>query len=179
MKKRHQRKNDTVCEVNTGNHRRACVLNHVQLFSDPMHCSLPGSPVHGIFPGKNAGVGCHFLLQGIFMTQGSILYLLRLLHQQVDSLPLSQKARSSLLPANVCPCYFICQGSSSISMIGHNSNILSMMPPAPTPPGTHLSDQPVLYSSWFTLFSSQRTISIKCQATDQINPACPMFLYNL
>ena len=23
------------------------------------------------FPGKNAGVGCHFLLQGIFLTQGS------------------------------------------------------------------------------------------------------------
>ena len=31
---------------------------------DPMHCSLPGSSVHGIFPGKNTGVGCHFLLQG-------------------------------------------------------------------------------------------------------------------
>ena len=23
------------------------------------------------FPGKNTGVGCHFLLQGIFLTQGS------------------------------------------------------------------------------------------------------------
>ena len=26
-------------------------------------------------PGKNTGVGCHFLLQGIFPTQGSILGL--------------------------------------------------------------------------------------------------------
>ena len=25
------------------------------------------------FPGKNIGVGCHFLLQGIFLTQGSVL----------------------------------------------------------------------------------------------------------
>ena len=25
-------------------------------------------------PGKNTGVGCHFLLQGIFPTQGSILH---------------------------------------------------------------------------------------------------------
>ena len=25
----------------------------------------------GDFPGKNTGVGCHFLLQGIFTTQGS------------------------------------------------------------------------------------------------------------
>ena len=28
------------------------------------------------FPGKNPGVGCHFLLQGIFLTQGSNLRLL-------------------------------------------------------------------------------------------------------
>ena len=38
------------------------------------------------FPGKNTGVGCHFLLQGIFLTQGSNLHLL---HWQVDSLLLS------------------------------------------------------------------------------------------
>ena len=36
-----------------------------------MGCSPPGSSVRGIFPGKNTGVGCHFLLQGIFLTQGS------------------------------------------------------------------------------------------------------------
>ena len=28
------------------------------------------------FPGKNTGVGCHFFLQGIFLTQGSNLRLL-------------------------------------------------------------------------------------------------------
>ena len=33
--------------------------------------SLLGSSVHGDSPGKNAGVGCHALLQGIFPTQGS------------------------------------------------------------------------------------------------------------
>ena len=38
------------------------------------------------FPDKNAGVGCHFLLQGIFPTKGSNL---RLLLWQVDSLLLS------------------------------------------------------------------------------------------
>ena len=36
---------------------------------DPMNCSPPGSFVHGIFPSKNTGVDCHFLLQGIFLTQ--------------------------------------------------------------------------------------------------------------
>ena len=35
-----------------------------------MDCGLPGSSVHGDSPGKNTGVGCHFLLQGIFPTQG-------------------------------------------------------------------------------------------------------------
>ena len=34
-------------------------------------CSPPGSSVHGDSPGKNTGVGCHALLQGIFPTQGS------------------------------------------------------------------------------------------------------------
>ena len=51
-----------------------------------MDCSPPDSSIHGIFPGKNTGVGCHFLLQGIFATQESSP---RLLQWQVDSLPLS------------------------------------------------------------------------------------------
>ena len=37
---------------------------------DPMDCSLTGSSVHGDSPGKNTGVACHSLLQGIFPTQG-------------------------------------------------------------------------------------------------------------
>ena len=37
---------------------------------DPMDCSPPNSSVHGDSPGKNTAVGCHFLLQGIFPTQG-------------------------------------------------------------------------------------------------------------
>ena len=43
---------------------------------DPVDYSPPGSSVHGDSPGKNTGVGCHFLLQGIFPTQGSNLHLL-------------------------------------------------------------------------------------------------------
>ena len=34
-------------------------------------CSPPGSSVHRDSSGKNTGVGCHALLQGIFPTQGS------------------------------------------------------------------------------------------------------------
>ena len=47
---------------------------------DPLDCSLLGSSVHGDFPGKNVGVGCHALLWGIFLIQGSNPCLLWLLH---------------------------------------------------------------------------------------------------
>ena len=50
-------------------------LQSCQTLCDPVDCSLPGSSVHGIFSDKNTGVGCHFLLQGIFLTQGSNLVL--------------------------------------------------------------------------------------------------------
>ena len=45
-----------------------------------MDCSLPGSYGHADSPGKNTGVRCHALLQGIFLTQGSKSRLLYLLH---------------------------------------------------------------------------------------------------
>ena len=38
---------------------------------DLMDYNLPGSPVYGDSPGKNTGVGCYALLQGIFPTQRS------------------------------------------------------------------------------------------------------------
>ena len=47
-------------------------------------------------PSKNTGAGCCFLLQGIFPTQGSNLYLLHLLHWQVDSLPLAPPGKPPL-----------------------------------------------------------------------------------
>ena len=69
------------------------VLTHVQLFAAPwivatmLLCSWD-------FPGKNTGVGCHALLQGIFLTQGSNPHLLCLLHWQVDSLPLEPPGKT-------------------------------------------------------------------------------------
>ena len=55
---------------------------------DPTDCSPPGSSVPGDSSGKNTGMGCHTLLQGIFLTQGSNPCLLYFLHWQVGSLPL-------------------------------------------------------------------------------------------
>ena len=55
----------------------------LSLFSDvwlfnPVDCSPPDSSVHGDSSGKNTGVGCDALLQGIFLTQVSNLCLLHL-----------------------------------------------------------------------------------------------------
>ena len=44
-------------------------------------------------PGKNNGVGCHTLLQGIFLTQRSNLQLLYLLYWQTGSLPLASPGK--------------------------------------------------------------------------------------
>ena len=60
-----------------------CVCSVVSLFVTPRMVA------HQIlcpknFPGKNSGVACHFLLQGIFPTQGLNPHLLHLLHCQVD-----------------------------------------------------------------------------------------------
>ena len=56
---------------------------------DPVDCSPPGSSVHWGSPGKNIGVSCHALLQGIFLIQGLNPHLLSLLHCQACSLTLA------------------------------------------------------------------------------------------
>ena len=48
------------------------------------------------FPGKITGVVCHFLLQGIFLTQGSSLYLLCLLRLRWILYPLSHQGIPSV-----------------------------------------------------------------------------------
>ena len=45
----------------------AKLLQSCLILYDPVDCSPPGSSVHGDSPGKNTEVGCHFLLQGIFL----------------------------------------------------------------------------------------------------------------
>ena len=54
---------------------------------NPMDCSPSGYLWD--FPGKNTGLSCHVLLQGIFTIQGLNLCLLSLLHWEVGSLPLA------------------------------------------------------------------------------------------
>ena len=85
-------------------------------------------------PGKNTGVGCHFLLQGIFLTEESnpgLLHCRQMIYQlsyegsvnmtcevlcdqpyppqtppPANSCPTSQYPQNCLLPSEFCSCYF-------------------------------------------------------------------------
>ena len=88
----------------------ACSVTELCLtLCDPTDCSLPGSSVHGIFSGKNTGVGCHFLLQGIFLTQGLNPCLLCLLNcrQILSLLNHHGSTHSSLLPCSYLLIFFL------------------------------------------------------------------------
>ena len=81
------------------------------------------------FPGKNTGVGCHFPLQGIFLTQGSNPCLLRLLCWQMGSLlPNHQGSPStggqtpkpnffSLVVTSSCPGHIFKHAYASVSLV--------------------------------------------------------------
>ena len=58
-----------------------CMLSHVQLFNPMDGLSIPSRLLcPQDFLGKNTGMGCHFLLQEIFLIQGSNWLLLHLLY---------------------------------------------------------------------------------------------------
>ena len=63
------------------------MLSRVQPFVTPWTAAHQ-VPLSMKFFRQDTGVGYHFLLQGIFLTQGFTWHLLGLLHWQVDSLPL-------------------------------------------------------------------------------------------
>ena len=67
------------------------ITSSVQLLCDPHGLQSARLLCPLDFPGKNIGMGCHFLLKGIFPTQG---LKPRLLHWQADSLLLSNQGTS-------------------------------------------------------------------------------------
>ena len=59
-----------------------------------LDCDLPASSIHELSQARILGVGCHFLLQGIFQIQRSNPCLQCLQDGQVDSLPLNHLERT-------------------------------------------------------------------------------------
>ena len=97
-----------------------------------LHC-----PCHS--PGKNTGVGCHFLLQGIFLTQGSNSSLLCLLHQQADSSPLYHLGSLSrthslfililaVLGLHCCGCFSLVAAGGGHSLVAVLCLLIVMTP---------------------------------------------------
>ena len=87
-----------------------CVAQCYTTLCNPMNC---GSSVHGNSPGKNTGVGCPALLQGIFPTQGSIPNIphCRLTTQLPHKIWIYDFKISfpfSKLSLWVCCCFFFC-----------------------------------------------------------------------
>ena len=95
-------------------------LSHVRLFAAPPGCSPWESP------GKNTGVGYHFLLLGIFPTQGLNPGLLHLLHGPPGSLlvplgkPLSHVRYIHIL-CNQIPEHFSSVNAESLFLLNNNS----------------------------------------------------------
>ena len=82
----------------------ACVLSHfshVQLFAT-LWTVVRQAPL-SMEPGKNTGVGCHALLQGIFLTQGLNLGVLNLLRWHTSFLPLLPAGKPALRPMSLRP----------------------------------------------------------------------------
>ena len=70
-----------------GNHKVCLVSQSCPTLSDPHGLEPSRFLCPWDFSGENTGVGCHFLLQGIFLTKGSNPHVLCVLHLQVNSLP--------------------------------------------------------------------------------------------
>ena len=90
-------------------------LNWTEVMSSSLWPHRPG-PARLLcpwnFPGRNTGVGCHVLRQGIFSTQGSNSHLFHFLHQQAGSLPLESSLyhyfiESKPVPIEVKPFFYV------------------------------------------------------------------------
>ena len=108
-------------------HLDACVCaKSLQLcltLCDPMDCGPPGSSVHGILQARTlmTRLGCHALLQGIFLTQELIPCVVHFLHWQASSLPLAPPGKPLCLDVKVSmamlhhkPCFLVASQAASL-----------------------------------------------------------------
>ena len=94
-----------------GNQHTCVCAQSCPTLCNPMDCSLSGSSIHEIFPGKSAGLDCHFLLQGIFPTQESNLglphcrqTLYRLSHQGLKQILIVVQTKAIHKAKCICVC---------------------------------------------------------------------------
>ena len=123
------------------------------------------------FSCKNTGVGCHFLFQGIFPTQGLNTHLLSLLQWQVNSLPLGRlgSPKQPLLQFSSVAqlCLTLCNPMdySTPGLPIHHWSLLKLMPIESVMPPNHLIlCRPLLLPSNFPSirdFSNESAVRIR------------------
>ena len=113
------------------------------------------------FPGKNTGVGCHFLLQGIFLTQGSNLHLLHCLagsislsHQGSPRIEYQFSSVQFLSPVRLFATPWTAAHQASLS-INNSQSPLKLMSIESVMPSNHLILWPSPSSSTFSLSQHQ------------------------
>ena len=126
------------------------------------------------FPGENTRACYHFLLRGIFLTQGSNPCSLRLLHWQADSLPLHHLGMVTARP--LFGCVFQCFPRFYTHTITLRSATVSM------PQLSHLqlrglltfllSHRTPLQVVWFQIQSTLTLICHLCQAGGSQGTLC-------
>ena len=115
-------------------HTRVSVLSRVRLFCDPKTAAHQAPLSMELFSDKNTGVGCHFLLQGIFPTQGSKQSLVSpaLAGGFLTTAPPGKPIRVSILLQILFPCRvlhniehsFLCHTVETFHMVlRHDSDI--------------------------------------------------------
>jgi len=139
---------------------------------DPIGCSLPGSSLHGDSLGKNTGVGCHALHQGIFTTQGlnpglphrrnpDLLDCRQILYPLSDHFSSVQSL--SCVQLFAIPWTAACQASLSIT---NSQSLLKLMSIESVMPSNHLIFYrpllllPSIFPS-IRLFSNESALHIK------------------
>ena len=95
--------------IGLGSLLRVKLLQSCPTLCHPMDCSLPGSSVHGDSPGKNTGVGCHDLLQGVFPSRDQPVTHVscvdrRFFFSFVFFLPLALSGKPGSLSVTLCLC---------------------------------------------------------------------------
>ena len=105
-------------------------------------------------PGKNTGVCCQALLQGIFLTQGSNKRLLWLLHWQAGFLPLAPPGKPTSLQGGAPKCVH-CVGAGVQRRGGNTKAVLLLtqgipwLPSSSTPTTTlHSQDNLTMKLVW-------------------------------
>ena len=139
------------------------VTSHVWLF-----CNLQTVACQPLYswdlPGKNTGVGCHFLLQGIFLTQR---WNPHLLNWQVDSLPLSHQGIPLPAPLLLFSCLVV-----SNTLRPHGLQHARLPCPSPSPE-VYQSSRP-LHQWCHPAISSSDTLFTFCPQSFPASGTFPM-----